>query len=357
MENNKSNAIQTHPALVFASLIIIIAGLMNAVSMVNAILMGLFLSIICAQPIAWLQTKKVPNTVALVIVLVGITAVFFFFIEVIGSSLSSFSENVDEYESNLKEMGSVMLNSLNSHGFHISFSKISNLIDVSKAMNITANLLAGLGNLMGNALTIFFLTVFLLLEVDGIAIKTKVAFNNSKKSGSYINTIVQNIRHYLTIKTVTSLLTGALIWICLMIIGVDYAIIWALVGFLLNYIPNFGSIIAAIPAVLFSAIQLGFGGALWTTIVFVSVNMIIGNVVEPKIMGKGLGLSTYVVFVSLLFWGFILGTVGMFLSVPLTMALKIMLEQSPKTKWIAIFLGSEEEAKAMFKKKNEIENL
>jgi predicted PurR-regulated permease PerM len=91
-------------------------------------------------------------------------------------------------------------------------------------------------------------------------------------------------------------------------------------------------------------IQLKFGGVVETLIVFATVNIIIGNVIEPKMMGVGLGLSTFVVFFSLLFWGFVLGTIGMFLSVPLTMAIKIMLEQKPKTKGLAIFLGTQQEA-------------
>lgn len=352
--NNNATTIVSNPIIIFASFIIIIAGLMNAVSIVNAILMGLFISIVCAQPIAWLQSKKVPQTLALFIVLIGVTAVFIFFIEVIGSSLSSFSKNVDVYEENLREMGNLILTRLESRGFSPSMSKISNLIDVSKVMNITASLLSRLGSFMGNALTIFFLTVFLLLELDSLDIKSKVVYHNSKKSYSYFNTIVSNIRHYLTIKTITSLFTGFLVWISLRIIGIDYAVIWALIAFLLNYIPNFGSILAAIPAILFALIQQGFDGAFWTGLIFLVVNMIIGNIVEPKMMGRGLGLSTYIVFVSLLFWGFVLGTVGMFLSVPLTMALKIVLEQNPKTKNIAVFLGTENEAITLLKKQDEI---
>jgi len=356
MKKNNSIIIPTHPAVIFASIVIIIAGLMSAVSIVNAVLMGLFISVVCAQPIAWLQSKKVPQTLALVVVLIGITVIFIFFIEVIGSSLSSFSNNVNVYEENLRKMGDVIFTRLESKGFTPSLSKISDVIDVSKAMNITANLLRSLGGFMGNALTIFFLTVFLLLELDSIAIKSKVVNSNSKKSHSYFTTIIGNIRHYLTIKTITSLFTGILVWIPLTIIDIDYAIIWALIAFLLNYIPNFGSIIAAIPAILFALIQQGFEGAIWTGLIFIVVNMVIGNIVEPKMMGRGLGLSTYVVFVSLLFWGFILGTVGMFLSVPLTMAIKIMLEQNPRTKWIAVYLGTEEEATALLKNSDESEN-
>ena len=187
------------------------------------------------------------------------------------------------------------------------------------------------------------------MELDSFSIKTRAIAANSNISINYLNSIGKSIRHYLSIKTVTSFLTGLIIWIGLLIVGVDYAIIWALIAFLLNFIPNIGSIMAAVPAVMFALIQLGAGGAFWTIVIFVSVNMIVGNLVEPKIMGKGLGLSTFIVFVALIFWGFVLGTVGMFLSVPLTMAIKIMLEQKPSTKWLAVLLGTDEDAKSMLK--------
>jgi AI-2 transport protein TqsA len=109
---------------------------------------------------------------------------------------------------------------------------------------------------------------------------------------------------------------------------------------MLNFIPNLGSIIAAVPAVLLALIQLGVGDALYTGLGYVVVNMLIGNVLEPRMMGKGLDLSTLVVFLSLVFWGWVLGPVGMLLSVPLTMTLKIALESFDDTRWVAVFLGS-----------------
>lgn len=352
MKSTDNTIINKPPlAIIFASFVIIIAGLMEAVSIVNPILMGLFISIICAEPISWLQAKKVPQTMAVFIVIILIVGIFIGFSELIGSSLSSFSENVGLYEANLDAMGKTVVEFASSNGVNISSTKLANLFDVSKVMNLTAGVLGQLGSFMGNALTIFFLAIFLLLELDTLSIKAKVVFSESNTS-KYLFSIFDSIRHYLSIKTATSLFTGIIIWIALEIIGLDYAIIWGLIAFLLNYIPNIGSIVAAIPAVLFALIQLGFGGVLWTGIVFVAANMIVGNIIEPKMMGKGLGLSTYVVFVSLLVWGFILGTVGMFLSVPLTMAIKIMLEQNPKTEWIAIMLGSGDEAVAILGKEN-----
>jgi len=141
----------------------------------------------------------------------------------------------------------------------------------------------------------------------------------------------------------------------LLIIGVDYPLLWALIAGLMNYIPNIGSIIAAVPAVLFALIQVGLGGAVWTLGSFMLVNNVLGNFVEPRIMGKGLGLSTLVVFLSLIFWGFLFGTVGMFLSVPFTMTIKIILEQNEKTKWLAIILGTPDEAKTYLQQEEQIE--
>ncbi len=143
-----------------------------------------------------------------------------------------------------------------------------------------------------------------------------------------------------------AIIAAAGLAIGLALIGVDYPILWGLVAFLLNYIPNIGSVIAAIPTVTFALIQMGYDGALWTAVVFIVVNIVIGNVVEPKMMGRGMGLSTFVVFFALIFWGFILGPIGMFLSVPLTMFIKFMAARSPDTKWLAIILGNGEEAMA-----------
>ncbi len=332
------------PGLEIAVFIIVIAGVMAASSVITPLLLALFISIICSGPISWLRKKKIPQGLAISIVFIGILAIFWGFGEIIGSSLSSFSDESAQYEENLKEMGNTITNFLNNKGIHISTEEISKNIDPSKVMSLTSNILGQLGGIMSNALTIIFLALFLLLEMDSIGLKAKAIAKSTKYTLSYLNTIGDNIRHYLSIKTVTSLATGILIWIGLAIIGVEHAIIWALIAFLLNFIPTIGSIIAAIPAVLFALMQLGFGGVIWTGIVFIAVNMIIGNIVEPKLMGKGLGLSTFVVFAGLLFWGFVLGTVGMFLSVPLTMSIKIMLEQSPNTKWLAILLGTEEDA-------------
>ena len=149
----------------------------------------------------------------------------------------------------------------------------------------------------------------------------------------------ENMNKYLSIKTLVSIVTGLLIYISLAIMGLDHAIMWGLIAFFLNYIPNIGSIIASIPAILIALIQFNFFYAFLVALIYLFINIIMGSIIEPKYLGKELGLSTLIIFLSLIFWGWLLGPVGMLLSVPLTMVMKIALESSNDTKWIAILLS------------------
>ncbi|WP_422360006.1 AI-2E family transporter [Reichenbachiella sp.] len=347
-----ANKNYTNPALTTASFIIIIAGVMYAQTLITQLLLALFIGIICIQHIRWLQSKKVPKGAAIALVLLFITTLFLFFGGLIGKSLSSFSNDAPLYANNLRQIRNSLFDMLNARGFSLSSGVLAQQLDPGKIMGLTATFLGRLGGFMGNAFTIFFLVLFLLLEADGVVIKISAVVLDKESTQGYIEKMVGSIRHYLSIKTLTSLLTGLLIWVALLVVGVDYAILWALMAFLLNYIPNIGSILAALPALLFSLVQLGVGGAVWTMIVFLVVNVVVGNVVEPKVMGKGLGLSTFVIFFALIFWGFVLGTIGMFLSVPLTMIIKIILNNNPTTRSIAVFLGTEQEAKALLDEQN-----
>ena len=159
--------------------------------------------------------------------------------------------------------------------------------------------------------------------------------------------IADSVRGYLAIKTLTSLSTGILVSLMLAVLGVDFAILWGLLAFLLNYVPNIGSILAAVPAVLLALLLGGLPSALLVTAGYVLINVIIGNVVEPRLMGEGLGLSTLVVFLSLVLWGWLLGPVGMLLSIPLTTTLKIVLEGREATRPLALLLGSSPPAAAV----------
>lgn len=201
-------------------------------------------------------------------------------------------------------------------------------------------MLSGLSGALANGFLILLTVVFIMLETSGLPRKLTLALDNPDQTLAGFSKFTASVNQYIGIKTIFSLITGVLIWLWLVILGVNHAILWGLLAFLLNYVPNIGSIIAAIPAVLLALVQLGATSALLTAAGYAAVNVVVGSVLEPRFMGKGLGLSTLVVFLSLVFWGWALGMVGMLLSVPLTMIFKIALESSAETRWIAVLLGS-----------------
>lgn len=344
-------------ALTIAAFLIIIAVVMYASSVITPILLALFITIVCAQPIRWLESKKVPSGLAVTIVLLLILGLLFGLGELIGRSVVKFSNDSAIYAQRLTILMTDLLNLLHGIGFDMSVEKLESSISPNSVMNLSASFLGLIGNIMSNMLLIIFIVIFMLLEVNSFNLKIKAITSLTGGTVTYFKRIDQSIRQYLGLMTIISFLTAILVYIALVIIGVEYAVLWATIAFMFNFIPNIGSIMASIPAIVFAAIQLGGGGALWTTISYLAINMVIGNVVQPPLMGKGLGLSTLVVFISLIFWGYVLGTIGMFLSVPLTMVVKIMLEQKESTRWLAIMLGTDRAAQQMIdESKSKLDN-
>ncbi|NOX46007.1 MAG: AI-2E family transporter [Chlorobi bacterium] len=351
METRELPKRNTSTILNLAGLIIVLSGVMYASPIIKPLLLAVFVTIVFAQPLAWLVRKKVPQGLAILIVMLGGVLVFFGIGQVISSSFSQFSNDASKYAARLSEIASSLIQWFSDLGMDLSSEKIKGMLGAEKILGVTTNMAGEIGSLMGNMAIVVFIVVFILLELNSFAVKTIALVDTPAVSLQHLSRIGNSIRHYLAIKTYISLMTGFLIWIGLLVIGVDYAILWALIAFLLNFIPNIGSFIAMVPAFLFALVQLGLGASVWTLVVFMLVNTIAGSVVEPRVMGKGLGLSTLVVFISLIFWGFLLGTVGMFLSVPLTMTAKIMLEQRENTKWIAILLGTQKEAEVIIERR------
>ena len=208
-----------------------------------------------------------------------------------------------------------------------------------------ANTLNSLGGVLTNTFFVFLTLIFILSEAAGFPLKIRaIAMDDPEVDTWQYANIIAGVNRYLLIKTLTSLCTGLTIWAWLSVQGVDYPVMWGVFAFLLNYIPNIGSIIAAVPAVLLALIQLGAVQAGISGLGFLLANVMIGSLLEPKVMGQGIGLSSLVVFLSLAFWGWVLGPVGMLLSVPLTMAVKIVLSTGENTRWLAVLLGSNREA-------------
>ena len=322
-----------------AAFVILVAGMSAAKVILVPFLLAAFIAVISAPPLFWLQRKGLPTWLALSVIVFAVLIIGLLVSGLVGSSVKDFSRDLPVYEEKLRAQSSSITTLLEKTGMDTSGTALTEVFDPGAAMQLVASLLSGLGNVLTNAFLILMTVIFMLLEASNFPAKLRAMLSKPDCSLDRFDSFLNKVNHYMAIKTMISLVTGVIVTLMLLIIGVDYPLLWGLLAFVLNFVPNIGSIIAAVPAVLLAIIQLGGFYALITATGYVVLNLFMGNVIEPRFMGRGLGLSTLVVFLSLLFWGWLLGPVGMLLSVPLTITAKIALDSRDDTRWIAILLG------------------
>lgn len=208
-------------------------------------------------------------------------------------------------------------------------------------MNLTVNLFVWLGSAFSNIVLIVLTVMFILLEAKSFPIKLRGVLGDPLQVFPRFTRFVDDMKRYIVIKTLISLVTGVLVAIWLFILHVDFPVLWGFLAFLLNYVPSLGSTIAGIPAVLLAFVQFGIWRAILVATGYIVINLALDYGVEKRLMGRKLGLSTLVVFLSLIFWGSLLGPIGAVLCIPLTMTLKFAFESSERTRWISFLLGPE----------------
>ncbi len=324
--------------MVAAATVIVIAGMKQAAPLLVPFLLSVFIAVLCLPPMAAMQKRGLGTGLSLLIVISGVAIVAVALAWLIGSSIDAFSQNLPQYQSKISAMWGQLLSSLQARGVITPGQFASDNLDPSAAMKLVARILAGFGNVLANSFLIFLTVVFILLEAASFDRKMQ-RIGLSGDRDCIRTEFVNRLRQYMSIKTTMSALTGVLVTLLLWALGVDYPVLWGVIAFMLNYVPNIGSIIAAAPAIMLAAVQLDANTAMLTAVGYVVINVIVGNVIEPRFMGQGLGLSTLVVFLSLVFWGWILGPVGMLLSVPLTVSVKLALDSNPDTRWLGTLLG------------------
>jgi AI-2 transport protein TqsA len=325
--------------LAAAAFVIIVAGIQAASAIIIPFLLAVFIATLCAPLLYWLQRLGVPNGLAVLIIFLGLLVTALLLMTFVGRSLNSLSRQLPTYQERLAVTITQVITWLNSQGADIDANNflITDYFSPRILMNLVSYGLSILRVLFTNMFLILLTVLFILLETSGFPGKLQAAFPDPAVL-SHFQTMRANVNRYMGLKALISLATGVSIWILLALIGVDFPGTWGLLAFFLNFIPAIGSIIAAVPAVLWALIQLGLTSAVLTSLAYLAVNVIIGNFLDPRIIGKKLGLSPLVVIISLIFWGWVLGPIGMLLSVPLTMIAKIALASNEDSRWLAVML-------------------
>ena len=341
----------------FASFVVIIAGVKMASQVVVILFLAIFISSIFSTLLKVLQKKHIPRLFSYFIILLIVSGIGVMLAYVINISLNDFLTNLPTYEEKLKNTFLNLLHFAQDSGIQIDKAKIMGALNFNSFFGFTTNIIGSIGTFLSKFLLVVIGVAFILAESKSFQTKLRVIFRNNAKKLEHFNLFSFNIQKYFVVKSFTSFLTGFIITIVLTLFGVDYPVLWGVIAMLFNFVPVVGSIIASIPAVLLTFMNLDINTTIWVIVLYVIINISISNILEPKLMGKELGLSPLVIFFSLIFWGYILGIVGMFLAVPITMTLKIAFDSNTSTHWLGILMSDLSRKKLKARKEQKTSDL
>ncbi|CAM7968192.1 putative PurR-regulated permease PerM [Atlantibacter hermannii] len=322
-----------------AALVIILAGIHAAADILVPMLLALFFAIVLNPLVTWFLRRGFNRTMSITIVVVVMLVALTLLFGVLAASLNEFIAMLPKYN---KELTRRLLDLQEVFPFlnlHVSPERMLKRMDSEKVMTYATTLMTQLSGAMASIVLLVMTVVFMLFEVRHLPYKLRFALSNPQIHIAGLHRALKGVSHYLALKTLISLWTGFIIWLGLELMGIQFALMWGVLGFLLNYIPNIGSVISAIPPMIQALLFNGVYEFVLVGSLFLVVHMVLGNMVEPRMMGHRLGMSTLVVFLSLLFWGWLLGPVGMLLSVPLTSVCKIWMETTVGGSKVAVLLG------------------
>lgn len=323
-----------------AMLVIILAGIRAASDIMVPFLLAAFFAIVLNPIVTFLMRRGWRRGLAITVVITVIFIVILLLVAVLASSVSEFSDLYPQLRATMERKMAVVQHLASGIGIHVSTTTLVQRFDPNMLMSFATVALTQFSGMMSNFVLLILTVVFMLFEVHHLPYKMRNALTNPQIRIAGLHRALKGVTHYLALKTLISLITGVAVWCSLFLLDIKFALLWGVVAFMLNYIPNIGPIIAGIPPVLQALLLNTPYDAMLVAALFIAIHMVFGNMLEPRVMGRGLGLSTLVVFLSLIFWGWLLGPVGMLLSVPLTSITKILMETTPGGSRLAIMLGA-----------------
>jgi predicted PurR-regulated permease PerM len=326
--------------LIFITTISILFVIMKfSAELLSPFLISVGIAIVLSPLLTYLRDRKIPKIVSLILIIILSATPIIMIGNHIMEDASQLTDNIDTMKDKMHTTVDVITIKLNSMGMGVTRKDIETVLKKSNIMGIIKKLSSQVNKQFSNIFLIFFTVAFMLMESEYLHNKLKKALSSSEIDLKDGMEIIAKIKKYFIIKVKTSLMTAIWALIVLWYFDISYYYIWATLAFFLNFIPVIGSIFAAVPPIIIALMDQGSGTAMWVMLWYAIINNVVGNIIEPRIMGKGLGLSALVIFLSMTLWGWVLGPTGMILSVPLTMAMQFLFEQYEETKWISLMLS------------------
>jgi predicted PurR-regulated permease PerM len=324
--------------IITTGVIVAFAALKVASHIVNIILLATFLTAVSLAPLTWLKKKGLPKILANFIVIISVVVIVGLIGLLIGEYINNFLDKLPFYQEKFRQFWINTVNFLAAHGLIENSDTLTlDTINKGKLLPMAAPIASGFSSIVSGAIIIFILFIFMIMESE---IFSKKLMYISAKSSKDVSKIIKQLRNYFGIKTLTSLFTGITIALMLYFIDIEFWVLWGFLAFILNFIPSIGSFIAAIPAVILAFLMHGPFEGFITIIGYFVLNTLIGNVIEPQLMGKNLGISPLIVFFSMIFFGYILGPIGMLIATPLAIIIKIIFDSREVTRNLGILIGN-----------------
>jgi AI-2 transport protein TqsA len=321
-----------------AALVVILAALKLATPLVVTILLAAFLAIVSAPLMFWLVRHGVNRYLAVMAALAADVAFFGAMVALAAEGLDAMVTTLPRYQARIDVLRDEASLWLKTQGLP-DLGDLLPTLNNADAGRMVGTAIAEAVRALSSLVLVLFIVAFLLVELLGIEEKLRFIFRHPEIGIEQFRRAAAHVQRYIVVKTLANLLTGALVWVWLAAFRVDFAMLWGVCAFMLNYIPTIGSALLGVPVVAVTLLQFGFGTALFVGIGYMLINTAIAALVEPRVFGHALGLSPLVVFVSMVCWGWLWGPVGAVLSVPLTVIVKISLAYMEGYEWLSRMLG------------------
>jgi AI-2 transport protein TqsA len=322
--------------LFIASFVVVVFGMREAAQIITPIIIAFIIAILFLPFHRSLIDRHIPHWLALVIVMLVILLVVSAMVSITVISITQFINRIPDYSESLQGLVNGTLELVDTLPIDVTSLLNAEVINVSQIINVSGNLLTGILDAFSNWFIVFLLVAFMLADFTFLPQKFEEMFKNNKQILA-LTDLMSSIRRYLSITTSTGLVIGLANAILLMFVGVDFAVLWGIVGFLMNFIPRVGIIISVIPPIILALLEFNWQVAIITGVGVILINFVIENVIKPRVMEEDLNISPLFVMISLILWSFVLGPIGTILAVPLTLiATKLLLETSDEMRWLAI---------------------
>jgi len=323
--------------LFLATTVVVFVGMRLSAPILNPILFAVILALLFSPIYAWLRRRRIPTPLALVLMLVGLTVLFLGLFFILGVSIARFSGDIGSYAGKLNDQVGNIQQLVK--GLGISKADVQDALKPSRLTGAIGAVLSGVADFLSNLFLILIIVLFLLAEGPAMMNRLRASAGSDHPQVERLTVFGRNVVRQLGLRAIVNLFTGAGVVVLLLVLRVDFPLMWGILAFFLSFIPWIGLPLAVAPAVVLALAEHGLASALLVIAGVILINVLAENALSPMLMGRGLSLSPTVLFIGFIFWAWLLGGPGAFLAAPLTIFLVLMLETFPETRWLASVMG------------------